>query len=301
MPEMLHSEPMTGTASLPTSVVVPTIGRVELLRQCLLSLLACEPAPAEIIVVDQSGAGAIVRLVQELDSGDRIRVVTSDGRGSARAINDGVRAVRHPTVLLTHDDCTVAHDWIGQAARLLETQRTAIFTGRVLPPDGSAYVPSTVVGRRPVDYTGRVTSGVLYPANMVFDRDVMTEFGGFDVALRVAAEDNDLCYRWLRDGRTLRFEPSLVVWHHDWRSPEQMLETHLNYARGQGAFYAKHLLAKDRLILPLLLWDLRQGIESKLRWLIHQTPRWQDPNREMIGPLLRGVASELWRERKRLS
>ena len=41
---------------LPLSVVIPTIGRCELLRRCLRSVLACTRAADEVIVVDQSGA-----------------------------------------------------------------------------------------------------------------------------------------------------------------------------------------------------------------------------------------------------
>ena len=76
------------------------------------------------------------------------------------------------------------------------------------------------------DYTGSITSGVLFPANMVFSRDALSEFGGFDerAGLMLAAEDNDLCYRWLVDGRSLRYEPELVVWHHDWRSRRRSLQ-----------------------------------------------------------------------------
>ena len=34
------------------SVVIPTLGRPEILRRTLTSLAGCEPAPAEVLVVD---------------------------------------------------------------------------------------------------------------------------------------------------------------------------------------------------------------------------------------------------------
>lgn len=295
------SQSAEGVVSAPASVVIPTIGRTELLHACLVSLLASDPVPAEILVVDQSGSTAVSDMVRALDADDRILVVASCGRGIARATNQGIRAAHHPTVLITHDDCVVDPDWIGEAMKQHATQSDAIVTGRVLPPANAAYVPSTAVGGEPVDYTGRITSGVLFPANMVFDRKTMMDFGGFDErdGFRVAAEDNDLCYRWLREGRPLRFEPSLVVWHHDWRSPEQLIRTHVAYARGQGAFYAKHLLSRDGHILALLRWDLGEAVRSQWRGMFRRTPRWQDPYREMLGSLLRGVVSEVWRQRNR--
>jgi GT2 family glycosyltransferase len=278
----------------PVSVVIPTIGRTELLLRCLVSLLASDPIPAEIVVVDQSHGDEVSTAVAAL--GERgVRVVASEGRGIAKATNDGIRAAAQPFVLVTHDDCTVAADWVGQGAQLLRNQPGAIFTGRVLPPERAEYVPSTIVSDKAHDYTGELSAGALFPANMAVSREGMIEFGGFDErpGLRLAAEDCDLCYRWLRDGRTLRFEPALVVWHHDWRTPEQLRQTHAAYARGTGAFFAKHLSAGDRNMLWMLRHSVTNGIRSFIRAGIRRTPKWQDPYYGIVTPLLGGMFREL--------
>ena len=281
------------------SVVVPTVGRLDLLERCLRSVLACDPPAAEVVVVDQSGTGDVAALVDRLGS-DAVRREPCDGRGTARAMNVGLAAARHDTVLSTHDDCTVEPDWVGVGAALAAAHPGAILTGRVLPPDGSTYVPSTKSDPRPRDYTGTVTSGVLYPANMVASRSGLQAIGGFDERPGLlVAEDNDLCYRWLADGRPLRYEPDLVVWHHDWRTPVQLVRTHVAYARAQGAFYAKHLHAGDRRVLPMLWWDLRHGVRSVAVGFVRRIPRWQEPYREMVGSLLRGLAAG-WLEARRL-
>lgn len=286
---------MTPSRTLPVTVIVPTIGRVDLLRSCLRSLAGCAPAAQEILVVDQSGRDAVRDLVAQLDD-DTVRLLTCDGQGTARATNRGLEAARHDTVAVTHDDCTVAADWVDEAARFATAHPGAIVTGRVLPPDGSVYVPSTKSDPEPEDYTGRVTSGVLYPANMVADRRDLLAMGGFDERRTLlVAEDNDLCYRWLRDGRPFRYEPAMVVWHHDWRTPAELVRTHVAYARAQGAFYAKHLHAGDRGVLPLLRWDLRHGASRVVRGVLGRVPRWRDPYREMVWWLLVGLV-EGWRE-----
>ena len=74
----------------PLTVVVPTIGRLDLLRACLTSILACEPPPDEVIVVDQSGGPGVSALIESLAS-SRLRRVPSDGRGIAAATNCGIR------------------------------------------------------------------------------------------------------------------------------------------------------------------------------------------------------------------
>ena len=78
---------------------------------------------------------------------------------------------------------------------------------------------------------------------MVLPRAAVLELGGFDERFgpEEAAEDNEFCYRWLKAGRRLRYEPALVVEHHDWRSPDELERLYVRYARGEGFFYAKHL------------------------------------------------------------
>ena len=101
----------------------------------------------------------------------QVRRVDCAGRGIARAMNHGSREVRHDTVLVTHDDCVVADDWVGVGAAAGRVRTRAPSS-----PDGSchrsgrAYVPSTKSDPQPQDFTGIVTSGVLFPADMVASR-----------------------------------------------------------------------------------------------------------------------------------
>ena len=74
------------------SVVIPTIGRPRLLEQALASLGQCDPGPADIVVVDQSGAPDTSWVVSQ--SGlDEARVVQSTGKGIGLAGN-AARLVR---------------------------------------------------------------------------------------------------------------------------------------------------------------------------------------------------------------
>ncbi len=78
---------------LAVSVVVPTIGRMAMLEDCLRSILACDPQPDEIVVADQSSHGAAVEdLARTLSP--LIRVVRQPGRGIARNVNLGLRGAR---------------------------------------------------------------------------------------------------------------------------------------------------------------------------------------------------------------
>src|SRR5205085_10974604 len=108
------------------------------------------------------------------------------------------------------------------------------------PAGNPDLVPGQKPDTEPFDFTGDPTFA-LYPTNMLLPRQLVLQMGGFDerVTLRLAAEDNDFSYRWLSSGKTLRYEPDRVVCHHEWRTPREVEQLYVRYARGQGALYAK--------------------------------------------------------------
>jgi GT2 family glycosyltransferase len=282
------------TESLPVSVLIPTIGRLERLRACLESIARCDERAAEVVVVDQSGGGEVAALVGEFASLSA-RVVPCSGRGISVGMNLGLRRAAHDVVLVTHDDCTVAPSWVGAAARLMSSDPAMIVTGRVLPAgDNPLAVPSTIDSPSPYDFTGGLHSGALYPNNMALNRSAVLACGGFDERFKTAAEDNDFSYRWLRAGRRLRYEPELVVWHHDWRSQEELESLYVDYWRWQGVFYAKHLRRGDMAILRFLARDFYFGMRAFAARVVRGRPRWSDWRRGIFRGLPRGLV-EGWR------
>jgi len=264
----------------PVSVVVPTIGRVQALSRCLAALASCAPAADEILVVDQSHDPAVAALVAEFSSAG-VRLVPSDGRGVARGRNDGLRAARHELVLVTDDDCTVPVDWVGTVSRLAAAYPGAIVTGRVLPVGDPRAVPSTKQDRIARDLSDERRGGVLFPNNMALLRTPVLELGGFDERFgpEEAAEDNEFCYRWLKSGGRLRYEPDLVVSHHDWRSREELELLYVRYARGEGFFYAKHLRLGDLRMLRFLARDAVWAARGLASAVIKRREAWTDSRR----------------------
>jgi GT2 family glycosyltransferase len=260
---------MTVADALPVSVIVPTLGRRSL-RACLESLAACDPRPAEVVVVSQDDGDA-AETAAEGYGPEGARVIRCAGRGVAAGRNLGLHEALHDVTLITDDDCTVAQDWVGRAWALLSEHPDAIVTGRVLPAGDPRAVPSWKDDPLPHDFTGSVHGGALFPNNMACDRRSVLAAGGFDERFGPdeAAEDNEFCYRWLRAGGALRYEPSLVVRHHDWRSVEELRSLYVRYARGQGFFYAKHL---------------RHGDLTMLRWIVRDVYWWL---RSLAAPLRR--------------
>lgn len=272
------------------SVVIPTIGRPAQLREALDSLVACDPRPAEVLVVDQSG-GAETRGVVEAYAGALgARWVRSDARSIGLAVNTGFEAATHDAVFVTNDDCTVATDWVAVGLRELERTPGAIITGSVLAVGDPNVTPSLKGDEEPHDYTGTLADGALYGANMATSRAAVLELGGFDHRITPSAEDNDLCYRWLKAGRTLRYVPNMRIWHHDWRTEDEMAQLYLNYGVGQGMFYGKHLRLGDLRMLRYVARDLRPAIKDGL-----VAVRNDDPIPAWVKGTLRGLPTGLRR------
>jgi GT2 family glycosyltransferase len=281
--------------TVPVTVVIPTLGRLETLRRCLESLARSAPSPAEILVVDQSRDPAIEAVVAGL-AGECARVVPGNGSGVARARNDGLRAAAHDVVLVTDDDCTVAPSWVGTGWRLATTHPGAIVTGRVLPVGDPRAVPSTKDDPSPRDLSGERRGGWLFGNNMVLPRAAVLELGGFDERFgpEEAAEDNEFCYRWLKARRPLRYEPELVVEHHDWRSPDDLERLYVRYARGEGFFYAKHLRSGDLRVLRFVARDLGWALRGLASGVVKRRQSWTDSRRGILRGLPGGFVAG-WR------
>jgi GT2 family glycosyltransferase len=278
---------------LPASVVIPTIGRAEKLERSLASIVASAPRPAEVVVVDQSLSAPVQEAVERF-RGAGARLVRCEGRGRGRAVNMGLEAAGQETVLVTDDDCIVAPDWPLRGYERLSEDPRAIISGRVLADGDPTLTPSLTEEEESRDYSGELHVNKVVGGNMAVRRSELLRFGAFDERVVPSAEDNELCYRWLRAGRRLLFDPDMVVWHHDWRTPKGMEELYVTYARGQGVFYAKHLRAGDLGILRFVLRDLREGVVGVRDRYASGRPRSSDWRQGVLRGLPSGLVAG-WR------
>jgi GT2 family glycosyltransferase len=282
---------------LSVSLVIPTMGRIELLRDCLRSVAAGRALPAEVLLVDQSRADAVASLVAELPSLG-IRRLTSNARNISVAYNVGVGAAREAIVASTHDDCRVATDWLEVGVRTVAAREDLLATGRVLPDGDPDLVPSCKTSHEAREYRGELEVSLLFPANMFVRRSELLAIGGFDETV-AGAEDGDLCFRWLRSGRTLRYEPAMTVWHRDWRSRDELRALNLRYAFDQGRVYGKHLWLRDWAIMPFVARDAREAVRLMRAQLLRRPVAANDWRRGLARGLPAGLVVGLGQQARR--
>ena len=269
---------MTGRVAADVTVVIPTVGR-PLLRQCLGSIAAADPRPAEVIVVDQSRGGEVAAWVAEVRADglaarhlpsrrDRHRQCDEPWAGAGHA---------HRYVAVTHDDCRVAPSWLAALLARLRDGGEAIVTGRV-EPAGEGAVPTMVVAAEPTVHTRpRLDGDDLFPPNMAFPRSVLRGWAALDEhrSLRLAGEDNDWAYRALRAGVPIVYEPSSVVAHVAWQ-PAVGAALDLPPVRPGAGCVLRQASAPRR---PVHRPPGRPRPASRIAWLV--VLRWCPANREL--------------------
>lgn len=263
----------------PASVIVPSRGRPELLRNTVRSILDGDEVPAELIVLDQSEAADPILASWTTDRPCRLDYRWTPVAGVSRARNAGIAAAAHDILVFTDDDVLVAPDWFGSIVRaLVRCGERSVVTGRVLPgpshgPDG--FAPSTKTDEMAASYRGRIGADVLFSGNMALHRSAFREVGLFDERLGgggpfLSAEDNDLGFRLLESGYTIHYVPDATLHHLGWRTASDRLPLQWSYAYGQGAFYAKHASLRDRHMLGRFRRGVGENALACLRTLAHR-------------------------------
>jgi GT2 family glycosyltransferase len=209
------------------SAVVVNWNGAAYLPACLEALLAQDPPPDEVIVVDNhSGDGSRELVAERFPTA---RVVDLGGNlGPCAARNRGVREARHELCLLLDNDA-VLHPGALAAMRqtLIAHPATALVQARSLCGDRPGVVHydaadlhflGTLVLHnwfRPLpqaeDPPGPV--GAAIALCCLCRRSVLLEVGGFDERLFILYEDNQLSWKLRLRGHQIRLEPRAMCTH----------------------------------------------------------------------------------------
>jgi GT2 family glycosyltransferase len=188
-------------AGSPITAIVVAHDSAEVLPACL-SALAAERVPA--IVVDNASGDASATIARELGA---TVIASPRNEGYGRANNRGVAASDTPFVLIVNPDVEVRP---GAIAALLEAAErypdAALFAPRIVEPSGRIFLqPRSLLSPPHLNRSGgmAIPEGdaclpFLSGACLLIRRDVFLTLGGFDPAIFLFYEDDDLCRR-LRD------------------------------------------------------------------------------------------------------
>lgn len=204
---------MTG---LPVSVAIATYRREIVLLDTLQHLMGQDPAPAEIIVLDQTETHEpeVERVLHELNDGGRIRWLRLDTPSIPQAMNRGLHEAREELVLFVDDDIRPEAGLIAAHHAAHEEHADILVAGRVIQPweEGQDFLASKHVllaGLQP----GWIEEFI--GCNFSIRRKGALSLGGFDenfvrVAFRFEAE---FAHRFRAAGYRIYFEPAACLHH----------------------------------------------------------------------------------------
>jgi GT2 family glycosyltransferase len=271
----------------PTSLIIASRNRPQLLKDTVDSILNGNELPKELVIIDQSDALHPILAELKTTRGCEIRYLRTQSVGLSRANNIGISAARYDLLIFTHDDVLVAPTWFEMIVKAaLDAGPRGVVTGQVRPTTiqtSGGFVPSTKVDKTSAKYTGRLDKDVLYPLNMAIHRAAFTEVGNFDERLGPGtpfpgSEDSDLGFRLLEAGYCIYYIPEAVVYHRAWRMARDYLPLRWGYGCARGAFFAKHLDWHDRHMLRRMGQDI-----ARLRYFPY---RFFHQRREAFGDIM---------------
>ena len=242
------------------SVAVCTRDRGEDLERCLDALLRLDPAPLEIVVVDNAPATREARELVQQRFADAVRYVLEPRPGLDWARNRAVLETRGDIIAFTDDDVLVDRGWAGVIAETFAAAPDVMaVTGLVAPAELESeaqhlfeqyggfgrgftrrwYRRSESAGSPNPATHGAGAYGT--GANMAYRRTLFERLGGFAHELDVGTATNgggDLEYffRVLREGFTLVYEPRAIVWHRHRRTVAALMEQLRSWGTGFWAF-----------------------------------------------------------------
>ena len=205
------------------SVVLPNFNHAEELPRSLSALLRQEPAPDEIIVVDDASTDASIRVIEKFERDHPvIRLIRhSSNRGAPAALNTGLATAKEKFIYFAAADDFVLPGFFSAAVASLEAcPDAAYFCAKVvlinrdgaivdfrplLPPSrGNAYI-SPNESRRLIQ---KIDNWAVGPS-AVYRRQLLLDIGGFDESLGSLCDG--MAYRLLAFRNGFYFSDQLVA------------------------------------------------------------------------------------------
>ncbi len=319
MPATLHSDGLVrnliwqlpaAADSAKVSIIIPTMGKLELVRPCIESLLQITDYPDyEVIILDNSRGKNPEGIQWLTDQGLKV-LECNEAFNWARLNNRGAEIASGELLLFLNDDIEIRQaDWLSELARQAQRSEVGAVGCKLLYPNGALqhagvflvnygggglHLFHKMPGDRHIyqrlDLRVRETSAVTGACLMVH-RSKFDAINGFDEELAVVGNDVDFCLRLLKNGYRNLWTSRCTLIHHESISREATVPPEDEKAmwRRWGQLFE----AGDRYYNPnlsLTKWDCSQEFNVAPGELLDRLPKTVvDEQRDLVSRLQPGV------------
>ncbi|MFZ5801921.1 MAG: glycosyltransferase family 2 protein [Candidatus Omnitrophota bacterium] len=209
------------------SAIVLNWNGMEVIAECLDSLLAQTYAEREILVVDNGSTDGSLAMIREKYGAHVTVIENGKNLGFAEGCNVGIRASNGELILLVNSDATLQPNWMDQAVKAFSEPRVGMAAGKIFFYDARNVIENTghiisadALGRG----RGRLEKDegqydrdlyVFCPNGCaaVYRRSMMEEIGLFDRWMFAYADDIDVGFRGRLAGYECAYVPSAIAYH----------------------------------------------------------------------------------------
>lgn len=302
-------------------MVVPTLAADARLRECVAALEKQTQRDFEIIIVDNSGAGA-VRRGQWLPAGVRV-IEPARNVGFGAAANLAFHESRTPYLATLNDDAAPRANWL----------RALVAAIAARPDAGMCASQVRLFGEDALDSAGMLVCGdgsskqrghtrppnffpvleeVLFPSGSaaLYRRTMLEQIGLFDEDFFLYCEDTDLGLRARWAGWRCLYVPEAVVEHHYSHSAGRASKLKAYYVERNRLFVlaknfpARMLAASPFVSLARYWWHARflvGGHGAAARFRLEGASAWRMPYYVLKAhAALMRHAPALWRKRREI-
>ncbi|MDB9374939.1 hormogonium polysaccharide biosynthesis glycosyltransferase HpsN [Nodularia sphaerocarpa] len=217
------------------SVIIPTYGREETLRDSIIDVLNQDYPNFEVLVVDQSPTHQpeIQAYLEEISAAAKIQWFRLDWASLPGARNYGVRRSKGEIILFIDDDVNITPEFLAAHAKnYVQNPEIGAVAGRVfdrgkLSDSGGElqieYLPPQAmdpgIAWYHIDLVHTIKPQQVLTArgcNMSFRREIFTKYGlNFDERFRGSAvrEESDFCLRIRQTGYKIWYDPEACLIH----------------------------------------------------------------------------------------
>lgn len=249
------------------SVAVPVRNATRTLPSCLAALARLDPAPAEIILVDNGstdGSLPLLRAFARDRAAERAQVLEEPRRGAAATRNAAIRVAKGEVIAFTDADCAPDPSWLRHLTGPFVEPAVGAVAGRVVaaPAASTLELFSALYTFQLPDRPSRRRrwtpwEGGYPTANFAVRRALAQELQGFDESVGIYGEDYDLCARLYARGAEIAYAPEARVAHYHRTTLPGLLRQAFGFGRSHPYLLRRHAACGLWVDLPRhsLLWS----------------------------------------------
>lgn len=252
------------------SVIIATKDRPGHIVVCLKSLLKNSFKQFEIILIDQSNNEQTRHTIQRIKNKKIVYLYHHHG-GKSSALNKGISMARGDIYAFTDDDCLVDTHWLTNIQKTFDTHKniSAVF-GKTLPYEPKKHreeiCPCTFIypKQRLITKPCAHYKYIGFGNNMAVRASAIKKLGEFKEWLGPGsigsnAEDAEFALRMLVKGHKILYDPSMIVYHNKWLTPNKMIKQNQSYACGEMTCYEYFHFQRHRFATPIVFNNIRDS------------------------------------------